>query len=163
MVNLTAADIMARTEPTVSPDTDIHEALGQLLKKKFTGMPVVDEHGVLIGMLTERDGLKVMVGSVMDRLPDGKVRDYMSSPAESISPSASLYDIVHLFLTKPYRKLPVVDERGGVIGQVSRRDALVALESMADAQHQAGGAVEESSESFGVDSAMRIARGRHPD
>jgi len=160
MVSLTAADMMARSESTVSPDTDIYVALRQLLNRKFTGMPVVDGDGVLLGMLTERDCLKVVVGWVMDRLPEGKVRDYMSSPAESIPPTASLYAIVDLFLNRPYRKLPVVDEAGRVIGQVSRRDALVALDSLAKSQNAAQVPDPYLPDLPGVDSAMKIARGQ---
>ena len=83
-------------------------------------------------MLTERDFLKVMVDGALDGLPRGKVSDYMTSPAESITPTASLYDVAQVFLTRSYRKLPVVDRDGRVIGQVSRRDILVAIESARD-------------------------------
>ncbi len=123
MAKITAADIMARSEATLSPDVDIYRAVQRLLKSKLTGAPVVDDNGVLLGMLTERDCLRVLVGG-LDGLPSGIVSDYMSAPAESIKPTAGLYDIVHLFLTRAYRKLPVVDETGRVIGQVSRRDTL---------------------------------------
>ena len=131
MPSLTAKDIIA-SEPTLSPDMDIYMAMSQLLKRRLTGAPVVDENRVLIGMLTERDCLKVLVGGTLNGLPGGTVSDYMTSPAESIGPTARLYDIVHIFLTRPYRKLPVVAESGAVIGQVSRRDTLIALESMKD-------------------------------
>ena len=130
MAAITAANIMACSEATLSPDLNIYRASQQLLKSKLTGAPVVDDNGVLLGMLTERDCLKVVVGGAMDGLPGGNVSDYMSAPAESIRPTARLYDIVHLFLTRAYRKLPVVDDEGRVIGQVSRRDTLKVLESI---------------------------------
>ena len=160
MANLTAADIMARSEATLSPDADIYGALQQLLKSKITGAPVVDEDGVLLGMLTERDCLKVLVGGALDGLPGGKVSDYMSAPAESIGPTARLYDIVHMFLTRPYRKLPVVDDDRRVVGQVSRRDTLVAFESIRDNPRLYGVKDERPPDSSGVDSAMKIARGQ---
>ncbi len=132
MDSLTVADIMARSEATLSPEGDIYDALERLLKSRLTGAPVVDDDGMLLGMLTERDCLKVMVDGALDGLPRGKVCDYMSSPAESITPTTSLYDVAHVFLTRSYRKLPVVDRDGRVIGQVSRRDILVAIESARD-------------------------------
>ena len=49
-------------------------------------------------------------GGTLDGFPGGTVSDYMTSPAESIGPTARLYDIVHIFLTRSYRKLPVVAE-----------------------------------------------------
>ena len=132
MDSLTAADIMARSEATLHPDSDIYDALARLLKSRLTGAPVVDGDGILVGMLTERDCLKVLVGGALDGLPSGKVSDYMTAPAQSITPAASLFDIAHIFLTRSYRKLPVVDERGHVVGQVSRRDMLVAIASARD-------------------------------
>lgn len=88
---------MARSEATLSPDTDIYDALRRLLKSRLTGAPVVDDDGTLLGMLTERDCLKVLVGGALDGLPSGKVSDYMTAPAQSISPAASLFDIAHIF------------------------------------------------------------------
>ena len=63
------ADIMARSEMTLSPDTDIYEGMALLLKHRLTGVPVVDSSSTLRGMLTERDCLKVVVGAAMDGLP----------------------------------------------------------------------------------------------
>ena len=51
MDQITAANIMARSEATLSPDLDIYRAIRQLLKSKLTGAPVVDDNGVLLGML----------------------------------------------------------------------------------------------------------------
>ena len=116
MDSLTAADIMARSEATLDPESDIYAAMDRLCKDRLTGAPVVDDEGTLLGMLTERDCLKVMVDGVLDGLPRGKVSDNMTSPAESTTPTTSLYDVAHVFLTRSYRKLPVVDRDGRVIG-----------------------------------------------
>ena len=183
MDHLTAADIMARSETTLPPDMDIYDALRRLLRSRQTGAPVVDGDGVLLGMLSERDclvlsltgagrraynqrssgeepHLKVVVAGALDGWPGGKVCDYMSRPAKSIAPQATLYDIVHLFLTKPYCKLPVVDESGHVIGQVSRRHALTAFDSARDNPRLFGSRDEPAPDGSGVDSAMRHARRR---
>lgn len=160
MDSLTASSIMARSEATLAPDTDIYDALARLLKSKLTGAPVVDDTGRLLGMLTERDCLKVLMGGALDGLPRGKVSDYMTAPAESIRPTASLFDIAHIFLTRSFRKLPVVDGEDRVIGQVSRRDMLVAIESSRDNPRLYGVAERRPSDDAGVDSAMRIARGK---
>ena len=160
MQRVTAADFMTRSEMTLSPELDIYEALRRLIKRKLTGAPVVDQAGVLIGMLTEKDCLKVLISGAMDGVPGGRVSDYMSAPVESIPPSAALYDVVQLFLTRSFRKLPVVDTEGRVIGQVSRRDALIAIESIADNSYLYGTADRRPTDDGGVDSAMKIARGQ---
>ena len=151
---------MARSEATLSPDMDIYRAMKQLLKSRLTGAPVVDDDGMLLGMLTERDCLQVLVAGELDGLPGGKVSDYMSTPAESIWLTSSLYDIVHIVLTKAFRKLPVVDDHGRVIGQASRRDTLEVFESSRDNPRLYGTKDEPPPDGSGVDSAMKIARGR---
>ena len=84
----------------------------------------------------------------------------MTSPARSITPTTSLYDIAHIFLTQSYRKLPVVDRDGCVVGQVSRRDLLVAIESASDNPRLYGVKDKRPTDAAGVDSAMRLARSR---
>lgn len=160
MDHIAAADIMVRSEAALPPDMDIYDALRRLIEGKLTGLPVVDAGGVLVGMLSERDCLKVVVAGALYGWPGGKVSDYMSQPAESIRPDTTLYDIVHLFLTRPYRKLPVVDEGGRVIGLVSRRGALTAIESARDNPRLFGSRDEPAPDAPGVDSAMRVARRR---
>ena len=111
-------------------------------------------------MLTERDCLKVLVGGALDGLPTGKVSDYMTAPAQSIPTTVTLFDIAHIFLTRSYRKLPVVDRDGRVIGQVSRRDMLVTIESGRDNPRLYGVKDQRPPDDMGVDSAMRLARSR---
>ncbi|MEE2963898.1 MAG: CBS domain-containing protein [Acidobacteriota bacterium] len=163
MDSLTAADIMARSEATLSPEAGVYDAMARLLKSRLTGAPVVNEGGQLLGMLTERDCLKALVGGALDGLLGGKVADYMTAPAESIRPTASLSDTAYIFLTRSFRKLPVVDTDRRVIGQVSRRDMLVAIEAGRDNPRLYG--VEDlrpaEASNAGDDSVMRTARGRH--
>jgi CBS domain-containing protein len=144
----------------LDPELDIYDALKRLLKSRQTGAPVVSGDGILLGMLTELDCLKVLVGGALDGLPTGKVSDYMTAPVESITPTASLFDIAHLFLTRSFRKLPVVDRDGRVIGQVSRRDMLKAIESARDNPRLYGVKDQRLRDEAGVDSAMRQARSR---
>ena len=96
MPHRTAADIMARSVVTLSPDMDIYGAVQLLLKKEISGAPVVDPEGRLVGVLSEKDCLKVLAGGALDGLPEGKVSDYMTRSVESVTPTTSLYDIVHV-------------------------------------------------------------------
>ena len=112
MATPTARDIMARSEATFSPDADIYDAVQQLLKNKLTGAAVVDGRGTLVGMLTERECLKVLVGGALDGLPSGQVKDYMISPVESVDPKTSVYEIVHRFLTGSFRNFRSSMTRG---------------------------------------------------
>ena len=158
-----AADIMTRSVVTLSPDMDIYGALQRLLKKKISGAPVVDLDGHLVGVLSEKDCLKVLTGEALDGLPEGKVSDYMTRSVQSITPTTSIYDIVDHFLQAHFRRLPVVDQAGRVVGQVSRRDVLKAIESIRDNSYLYGTQEKyppKEGEGMRVDSAMRRARGR---
>ena len=157
----TAADIMDRSEFTLRPHHSIDTAMERMLKAKLTGVPVVEEDGTLCGMLTEKDCLKALVNEAVDGAPGGKVRDYMTQPAESVRPQTILLDVVRLFLERPYRKVPVVDPEGRVIGQVSRRDILRAIASVGDNSYLYGVEDRRPKDLEGVDSAMRRMRGKH--
>jgi CBS domain-containing protein len=159
----TAADMMAGSLVTLSPDTDIYEAMQTLVRNRISGAPVVDRDGCLLGLLSEKDCLRVLTGQALDGLPHSRVRDYMTKAVETISLTTSLYDIVDLFLTRTYRRLPVVDETGRIVGQVSRRDVLVAIESIRDNSYLYGSREHYPVEQPGVASAMWVARGRDSD
>ena len=155
----TAADIMDRSELTLQDRDSIEIAMNRLLKAGLAGAAVLDDAGLLCGMFTDKDCLGALVSEAVDGAPGGRVRDYMTSPAESVKPNTILLDIVHLFLKRPYRKLPVVDSEGRVLGQVSRRDILRAIASVGDNSYLYGVEDRRPSESTGVDTAMRHARG----
>jgi CBS domain-containing protein len=74
----TAADIMTRSVVTLSQEGCIYQAIEVLLKHKLLGALVVDETGRLVGILSEKDCLRVLVGGALAGLPDGLVRDYMT-------------------------------------------------------------------------------------
>jgi len=116
-------DIMAKKLITVSPDTPIQEAIDKLLRHNISGAPVVDEPKHLVGMLSERDCLCVLANAAFNRLPHGRVRDYMSPVHITIGPEEGLFMVADLFLRLPYRRIPVVED-GQLVGQVSRRDVL---------------------------------------
>ena len=160
MPSQTAADIMMRSVVTLSPEDGIYQAITVLLKRKLSGAPVVDTSGRLVGILSEKDCSRVLVGAALDGFPDGRVRSHMTETVETIRPDASLYEIAHRFITRSYRRLPVVDDGGRVVGQVSRRDALAAFEAIRDDPRLYGPGEQRPTDRTGVDSAMRIFRGR---
>jgi CBS-domain-containing membrane protein len=159
MKNKTAADIMTRLVATLQPDTNIIDAMHILLKKKTPEAPVMASDGTLMGMLSETDCLKVLAAEAFDGRPEGKVRNYMTHPVEAIAPDTKVTAIVNRFMDNCYRRIPVTDENGRVIGQVSRRDVLLAFESMRDNPRLYGTKDKRLDlEEGGVDSAMKRAR-----
>lgn len=156
----TAADIMDRSELTFTEDLAISVAIQKLLKTKLNGAPVVDSEGRLRGMLTEKDCLTALVRQAVDGSPGARVRDYMTTSVESVAPSAGLLDITYVFLKSPFRKMPVVDSDGRVVGQVSRRDILRTIGSAKENPFLYGKKDHRPGETGGVHSAMERARGK---
>ena len=123
---------------------------------------MVDKDQTLVGLLSEKDCLKVVSATAFDGTPTGTVADYMTQTVNSVGPSASIYDVVDRFLQNHFRRLPVVDPDGRLLGQVSRRDVLAVIESMRDNPYLYGTEDKRlhpgKDEVMGVDSAMRRAR-----
>ncbi len=128
----TARDIMSRKLVTFTQEMEISAAIRTLLKNKISGAPVVDAQGRLAGMLSELDCLRILSAGEFysdDHREEGHVGDYMSRDCLTIEPGVDLYALAQTFQTHAVRRLPVV-ENGTLIGQVSRRDVLGAMEQL---------------------------------
>jgi CBS domain-containing protein len=123
-------DYMARTLVTFKPETDVLDAVHELVKHRIAGAPVVDDSGSLVGMLSELDCLKVALHAGYHGDWGGPVSDYMSDRVETVDAEMSIIDLAQVFLDTKFRRFPVV-EKNRLIGQISRRDVLRALENLA--------------------------------
>lgn len=61
LAKLRISDFMSRTLITIAPETSVVEAARLMLAHKISGLPVVDAHGALRGIITETDLFRVMV------------------------------------------------------------------------------------------------------
>lgn len=160
MPDLTASGLMDERVTTLSPDTEIHDAMQTLLGRNISGAPVIDGENRVVGMLSERDCLKMVTASAFERLPEGKVRDYMTKDVVTIAPSATIYEIVDLYLKTAFQRIPVVEDNT-LVGVVSRTSVVKAIASMRDNPELYRDPEHElEDEGAGVDSAMRRARGQ---
>lgn len=121
---VTARDMMTKKVITVRKDMRVLDAVRLLLKNRLSGAPVVDDDYRLIGMLSEKHCIQALVRAVSERLPSSNVADVMDSEVFTVSATADLLSIAHLFVTKPLRRIPVVDHDNRLLGQLSRRDLL---------------------------------------
>lgn len=117
---------------TFKADTDINEAIDILLANRITGAPVLDDHGKVVGLIDDKDCLKVLYAGAYYNHPIGRetVGDYMSNVMKSISVDDDLLDVVNIFVTSPYKRLLVMDHNDKLAGQISRRDVLRAIKDM---------------------------------
>jgi CBS domain-containing protein len=123
----TVREFMDRYVETIPPDMSIIDAVDFLLEKRITGAPVADAKGDLVGLLSEFDCLRILTQSNKGgAAPKGKVRDYMTAVIQTIPPTMDIYRCAGLFMSVPYRRLPVV-ETGRLVGAITRFDLLRAV------------------------------------
>jgi CBS domain-containing protein len=121
-------EYMTRDPLTFTADMEVMTAMNTLVTRKFSGAPVVDAEGRLVGMLSEKDCLKVALIAGYEGSPGGIVGEYMNKVIEGVSPDISLLEVAGKFVDTPYKRFPVV-EGGKLVGQISRSDVLRAINS----------------------------------
>ena len=123
-----AKDIMVTKLVTLTPETDLLEAIGKLLDNKISGAPVVDKEKRFLGVLSERCGLRAVMHAAYHEVPSDTVSAFMDPECTTISEDTAIIEaeilgIVDTFAKTGARRLPVL--RGDkLVGQISRRDVL---------------------------------------
>ena len=125
----TARDCMSTWFTTLRPDMEIYEAIEVLEKKRAAGAPVLDSDGNLLGILTEKDCLRVISNGAYQDLASGTVRDYMSEPKAIVTTDMDLFTVAKQFLDTNFAVLPVL-ENGKPVGRISRLDMLRGIQQM---------------------------------
>lgn len=133
----------------VRPYTTVEDALETLVEKRITGFPVIDDDWKLVGVVSDYDLLaldSISGGSQADAnlFPDvdstwktfseiqkllgktnGKVVGDLMTPAPLVvHESSNLEDAARLLLETKYRRLPVVDGDGKLVGIITRGDVV---------------------------------------
>jgi acetoin utilization protein AcuB len=128
----TARDLMTENPTTVSPRATAREATRLLHALDVRHLPVVDEEGTLVGMLSDRDlrGLTVPLLAGGERIADREtaldatVGSLMSSDVLSVELDDDAAEVVELMLEHKVGAIPVVDGDGALAGIVSYIDVL---------------------------------------
>lgn len=123
-------DYMSGKLVTFSPDTDVLDAIHELVQHRIAGAPVVDDHGNLVGMLSELDCMQIALAAGYHGELGGPVSDFMTADTEIVESDMSIIDLAQVFLKSGYRRYPVFEDNR-MVGQISRRDVLRALEQLA--------------------------------
>lgn len=129
-------DWMAANLVTLKPDMDVMDALARLVEARIAGAPVVDHHGNLVGMLSEFDCMKVALDSSYHGQWGGRVSEFMTRDVITVPADMSIIDLARRFQESRLRRFPVMDDTR-LVGQISRRDVLRALMSIADGPRRA--------------------------
>jgi CBS domain-containing protein len=119
-------DYMDLEVPTLRPEQDILEAIDFLIANRVTGAPVVDADGRVVGMLTEKDCLRLLALGSGDDVAQGTVGAFMTTDITTVEPRMNIYFAAGLFLTANFRRIPVV-ENGRLVGAITRFDLVRAV------------------------------------
>jgi len=122
----TVKDYMSGRLVTFKPTTDVLDAIHELVRHRIAGAPVLDNHGNLVGMLSELDCMKIALSAGYHGEHGGPVSEYMSEDTETVDAEMSIIDLAQKFLESGFRRYPVVKDNR-LVGQISRRDVLRAL------------------------------------
>jgi CBS domain-containing protein len=141
----TVADVMTRDVVTVQPQTPLPEVIKILADRRIGGLPVVDDAGKLVGVLSETDLMWQETGvtppayiMILDSViylqnPARYERDLhkalgqtvgevMTSEAIAVTPEKSVREAAKLMHEKNIRRLPVIDATGKVVGILTGGD-----------------------------------------
>lgn len=120
-------DIMITDVVTVEKGAPVTEAVEKLVKFNVTGLPVVNDKGEVIGIISEKDVLSLAINIRRKTCPceeEGMlVEDFMTTDVVTIEATESLNALCACLLKNNFRRLPVL-LNGKLVGIVARRDAI---------------------------------------
>ncbi len=127
----TAAEAMTAHPPTVRPEQTLVDAVRVMCDQHIHELPVVDDDGHVVGMITEAD-VRRTVGDpatyVGERSPACiDVQDVMDTGITAVRDDRPVAEIAHYFADARIDALPIVDATGALVGVMSYLDTLNAL------------------------------------
>ena len=133
----TAEAIMTQPAVTVALDRPVTESVDLMLKNQIKRLPVVDENGVLVGMLSRLDVFQIIAReaphweSIRERDVSVEnlryVADIMRRDTQTVVPDAPATEVIRIIDTDDIQRVAVVDPDGRFLGLISDRDLLAAF------------------------------------
>lgn len=121
-----ATDVMTPRPRTIRVDASINAALDVLWTLEVRHLPVVDDDGELVGMLSDRD-----VGALMRTFREGgspltnrRVGELMSADVIAVDVDADVGEVIETLIEERIGAVPVIDGEGSVVGIISYVDLL---------------------------------------
>jgi CBS domain-containing membrane protein len=140
--SITAEQIMNREVIYFNRKTSLDQVARIMAEKNISGAPVIDDSGLVAGVISKKDFIYCIAGKgtrsflsiilkfmeckecVIQTIEGKQAEDIMSSPAITITKTASVIDIINLFAQHTINRVPVVDDTGRICGIVTRSDLL---------------------------------------
>jgi CBS domain-containing protein len=124
---------MSKRVMTLRPDSRVVDVIRLLAEHKVTGAPVVSEDMHLLGMVTEKDILMMLLYD--KNIKTKTVNDLMTKEVISFNEEDDLMEIFKILVENNFRRVPILSN-GTLTGIVSRRDIIHFLSERAKAQQK---------------------------
>ncbi len=125
---LNASDLMSPQVIVAKENTNAEAISARLLAGEFNGVPVVDDNGAVIGIVTAIDILKAIRKNGNKKLSTITAKDIMTPNPSVVRPDASLEDIIDIMIQKEIVLVPVVEDGNNnnnkLLGVVARLDII---------------------------------------
>ncbi len=116
----TIENIMTKNVITVKKDTSIKETIKIMVESNITGLPVVDDHMQLVGIISEKD-IMILLYNVGSRT--GKVEDFMTKNVVCFNLDDSLAEVCDCLLKNHFRRVPIIEgPKKKLVGIITRKN-----------------------------------------
>ena len=140
--DVNVSEVMRRDVASVHTESTLTSVIELLLDKNYTAVPVIDDDGRVVGVISDSDlltrgGMRITLSlkratdlEYVRELhrslehPNGIVSEVMTRPAITVTPDTALSQAARLMIEKHVKRLPVVDEAGKLVGILGRLDIL---------------------------------------
>jgi len=139
MTDLIARDVMQSDILTVTPDTRVLDIHRMFVEEEIHGAPVVDDDGVVCGVVSSLDLLRVVRDELEPSTADDALtaRDAMSRELVSVSSTATIAEIANVMRSQRIHRVLVIDNKE-LLGVITTFDLLQALISQAPLANRTG-------------------------
>jgi CBS domain-containing protein len=115
-----ARDVMQTNLVTIPVDSTVADAIGVLMEHDISGAPVVDEQGILVGIISE---LQFLEAVYTPEIMSHRVEGFITRDVLTVTEEATLAEVTNILVLHRIRRVPVTRE-GRLAGIITRRDLL---------------------------------------
>ncbi len=130
---LTAKTLMKKDVISVHPETPLDKVIDILIQHNITGMPVLNEDSSIAGIVTEKDILGFLLeNNILDMTNDRLLYEttvfhIMSTNVVAFEEDTPLDMICKALVRRNFRRVPITDPNGKLVGIVSRKDIIAVM------------------------------------
>lgn len=121
--NISVKEFMTKDVIYVKPDRTVAQVKEILRLKRISGVPVVDDNNIVVGIISIEDIIKCLENGTLNE----SVNEHMTKNVVCLSEDATLQDVIKHFERYRYGRFPVVDVQGRLVGIVTKNDILAAV------------------------------------